>query len=191
MFDDLVRLYESGERTQRIQADRQIRKRASGFDLSSLLELLQRSSSSLHARMAAAMAIGYHQQSGSAELRVLFKALEQSKGEPTAYAYRILSAIRQLLSRDVGFPGMDQFYGAVNHYRVAGGKDTKTAASVVAELMRQAERTFELALPLPPPRAVAGGEQPKGLSALRRFVGSSQPLPHSTRTCKQKFSKFR
>jgi len=147
-FHYIVRLYETGEKAERIQADEQIRKKASNFELTDLLALLKSPHSSLHEKMAAALAIGYHYQSGRHELKVLFDILEKSKGEPTTYAYRILSAIRKLLSKGVRFQGMHQFYSAVNYYRLTGGKDTSTVANMVYETMHQAERMSDLAPPM-------------------------------------------
>ena len=136
-FDDYVSRYASGEKRDRVRADHEIKQAASSFDLPVLLRVLSSDESSVAAKTAAALAIGYHEESSSEELRILYEALDRSKGEAAAFAYRVLSAIRKLLARGIRFDGINRFYHAVNHYRVAGGKDTRSAAIAVHELMRR------------------------------------------------------
>lgn len=139
MFDEIVRMYSSGRKEERIRADQLIRKNASRFPIGRMVEIQKDSSYSNYEKMAAALALGYHEQSGSKELVVLYKALEDSVGEPTNYGYRVLSAIRKLLSNDVWDDQISSYFGAVNHFRSAGGTDTKNAANAVNELMARGE----------------------------------------------------
>lgn len=140
MFTHIVRHYASGVKSDRIRADHLIRTEANSFVLKDLMEILCSQKYSIHEKMAAALAIGYHKKSNNAELEVLFKSLQMAKGEPNTYAYRILSGIRHLLSRGLQFHDMSKYYGLIDHYRSAGGKDTKTVANAIYELMHTSEK---------------------------------------------------
>jgi len=135
-LNEFVKNYESGDKAKRIQADAQLRKQSSSFELSYLHDILISPTSSIHQKMASSFAIGYHKDSNINELKLLFDVLQNAKGDPNTYTYRILAAIRKILSKGIRFNGIEDYVEILNYYKIAGGKDLKGAAQcVIAELI--------------------------------------------------------
>lgn len=139
MFLELVSLYTSGTKADRVKADALIWERASELNLQEMVAKLHESQTSIQDKMAAALAIGYHNQSGEKELQILFEALESSTGESTHYAYRILSAIRKLVRslKESGtlLKDFERFDDNIKYYSLHGGDDTKKVAMQIYGLI--------------------------------------------------------
>ena len=135
----IVGLYASDSKVKRVKADHQIRELANNLDLKELMEIFQNPRSSLEEKTVAAMAIGYHQAADKAELRVLLEALQDAVGEPAKYAYRLLSAIRKLIARDISLEDISEFSNILEHYKVTGGSDTSAVAKQIIGLMHRKE----------------------------------------------------
>jgi len=135
MFDEIVKLYETGEKPNRIKADGLAQNNASSFELSFLKNILADANSTIQQKMAASLAIGFHGKSGQDELLLLFNILSNSKGLPTNYSYRLLSGIRKILSNKITINNIDDYFDIVEHFRVYGGKDSSAAAKIIQSYM--------------------------------------------------------
>lgn len=134
---EIAKLYESGEKSNRIKADHRIRTTANDYDLQDLVKILQDQQASMYEKMVAALSIGYHEESGNHELVILYEALKDARGEPRTYAYRVLSGIRKLLSKNIQCDNMDQYYEVIEHYKFTGSKNIRAVANDIYFFMSE------------------------------------------------------
>lgn len=112
-----VRMYVSGEKADRIAAQRLIEGEASSLDYDWLLTL-NTCGLGKHERAIMAIALSFHDRRDSRGLGVLLLALGKAPSDGNVYGCRLLSGIRKLLIEKVPIP--------------RGGPDSPTSSAVLA-----------------------------------------------------------
>jgi hypothetical protein len=91
-----IELFKTGDRTNRMEADRIMEENASRFDYAWLLGLGSEGHDK-HERAMMARAIGHHPDRDARALDSLFAALRSAEADGTLYSYRVLASMRRLL----------------------------------------------------------------------------------------------